>query len=783
MKTKAWMGIGSWTPMLRWMCCAGLAVGLAVSARAEGVDPVPGAPVFEEIPGSREFSGSMIARPVQREAAIQDGHSRKEAKRLDQTARNAMTAYVVTRYVPQTDEYVFDVPAGSSESAVAAALMATGAFQYVEPDWILYPIACPNDPGLGSQWHHNANRMNSCAGWDVHTGNPTVSVGICDTGVLTTHEDLQLHRLEGYNAVDQLWESQGGQIGPVHSHGTQTTGCAAANGNNAKGVSGVGWDLSHRMLRVSNSSGGSSSQSILQHAARTAVENGDRVASVSYSGVDSSSNLTTATYIKSIGGLLVWAAGNDNRNLTFSSRDSDDIIVAGATDSNDAKASFSAYGPMVDLVAPGVSVYTTTSSANNAYAAVSGTSFACPLTAGEVALIWSKNPALTPDQVEDVLKASCDDLGTGGIDNTFGYGRINTLKSMNNAGGGITDCNGNGIDDATDIANGTSQDCNGNARPDECDLADGTSSDCNGNGTPDECDISGGSSADCNNNNVPDECDISGGTSQDANGNGIPDECENPSLAGTWMAFESDTVIPVVGTAANEDVVSYNAGTGQWKLVFDGSDVGLSGFAIDGLAVLPGGDLLLSFTASGTVPGVGTADDSDIVRFTPTSLGANTSGTFSMYFDGSDVGLSTSDEDVDAISLDASGRLIISTVGAASMNGSSGQDEDLFTFNATSYGSNTAGTFSMLFDGSDVGLGSNSNEDVDAVCWTSAGKILLSTIGDFSVTGLSGADEDVFQFTPTSLGSNTAGSYTMTHDLSALGINTAADVKAAEVVN
>ena len=174
--------------------------------------------------------------------------------------------------------------------------------------------------------------MQSSDGWSIHTGNSTVSVGICDTGIRTSHEDFQLHRLEGYNAVDQKWEGQGGDISAVHPHGTMTTGCAAANGNNGVGIAGVGWDLSHRMLRVSNSSGGSAYMSTLQHAARTAVESGDRIASVSYSGVDTPSSLTTASYIKSIGGLLVWAAGNDGRNLTYGNRDNDDIIVVGGRD-------------------------------------------------------------------------------------------------------------------------------------------------------------------------------------------------------------------------------------------------------------------------------------------------------------------------------------------------------------------------------------------------------------------------------------------------------------------
>lgn len=389
---------------------------------------------FVAVPGEREFSGRMIVRPLQPQSLAAAGLG-AFADAIRATALREVAKFGAAKHVDATDEFLISVPQGS-ENLVARQLMATMAFQYAEPDWTLYPIACPNDTFFSVQWHHQADKMQSCLAWDLHTGNPSVSVGICDTGVLTTHEDLQLHRLEGYNAVDQRWESAGGSVTPVHPHGTQTTGCATANGNNGLGVSGVGWNLSHRMLRVSNVSTGSASLSVLQHAARTAVENGDKVASVSYSGADTSSNLTTATYIKSIGGLLVWAAGNDNRNLTFGNRDADDLIVAGATDQSDLKASFSAYGTFVDVVAPGVSVATTSNSSNSSYVYVSGTSFACPLTAGLCALIWSKNPSLTPNQVEAVLKGSTDDLGASGVDNTFGYGRINSYKAMLQAGGG-----------------------------------------------------------------------------------------------------------------------------------------------------------------------------------------------------------------------------------------------------------------------------------------------------------------------------------------------------------
>ncbi len=92
------------------------------------------------------------------------------------------------------------------------------------------------------------------------------------------------------------------------------------------------------------------------------------------------------------------------------------------------------------------------------------------------------------------------------------------------------DCNGTDTADFNDICSALSNDCNGNQVPDECDLAQGTSQDCDGNLVPDECDIAncGGDSAcdDCNGNGVPDGCDLDAGGSIDGNGNQVPDECE-----------------------------------------------------------------------------------------------------------------------------------------------------------------------------------------------------------------------------------------------------------------
>ena len=223
-----------------------------------------------------------------------------------------------------------------------------------------------------------------------------------------------------------------------------------------------------------------------------------------------------------------------------------------------------------------------------------------------------------------------------------------------------------------------------------------------------------------------------------------------------YFALESGVTIGGV-SVANEDILVFDGAS--YGLFFDGSDVGLSSATIDAFAVIGPNQILLSLTEPRSIAGVsGTVDDSDVVRFTATSLGSTTAGSFAMYFDASDVGLSSSDEDLDAVELLPDGRLVVSTLASFSVSGVSGAGHDLIVFTPTSIGSTTAGTWAMYFDGSDVGL-SSSSETLDAVAIDALGRIHLSTSGSFSVTGVSGADEDVFTFTPTRLGSTTTGSF------------------------
>ncbi|MSR41637.1 MAG: hypothetical protein EXS10_07020 [Phycisphaerales bacterium] len=271
----------------------------------------------------------------------------------------------------------------------------------------------------------------------------------------------------------------------------------------------------------------------------------------------------------------------------------------------------------------------------------------------------------------------------------------------------------------------------------------------------------------------------------------------NTTGGGGGGTFAGKVLVSVLGTptlgaagaVADEDIALYDGGTSTWSVYFDGSDVGLSSFAIDALAVLPSGELLISVDIDGTLVGItggpsGTSiDDSDILMFTPTTLGANTAGTWSFYFDGSDVGLTTSNEDVDALSILPSGAIGISTLGAATVTGLSGiEDEDIFGFTPTTLGAVTAGAWSYYFDGSDVGLSTNSNEDIDAFYIPTTGAMSFSTLGAFSVTGLSGLDEDAFTFTATTTGTATAGTFSSYFTGTTLSIPTTANINALHVL-
>ncbi|MBD2206810.1 hypothetical protein H6G33_20920 [Calothrix sp. FACHB-1219] len=245
----------------------------------------------------------------------------------------------------------------------------------------------------------------------------------------------------------------------------------------------------------------------------------------------------------------------------------------------------------------------------------------------------------------------------------------------------------------------------------------------------------------------------------------------NPQTTSFFSLGGSGTVGGVA--YSDEDILAYDRSNRTWSMYFDGSDVGLSSRNIRDFHINQDGSILFSLNSSLTLNGVGRVEKQDIVKFTPTSTGNNTAGSFSLYFDGSDVGLTKSDEAIDGIAFTKDGKLVISTTGKYDVPGTSGNitgnDKDLLAFNATSLGVNTAGTWNLFFQGSDVGL-TESSEDINGVWIDSNNKLYLTTKGTFQVPGVTGDGADIVTFTPTSLGATTAGNYVSYLDGSDIGL-------------
>ncbi len=244
-----------------------------------------------------------------------------------------------------------------------------------------------------------------------------------------------------------------------------------------------------------------------------------------------------------------------------------------------------------------------------------------------------------------------------------------------------------------------------------------------------------------------------------------PTGTATPIITSNLMYLSSTTGGTVSGiTFADEDILTYNTGTGVWSLYFDGSDVGLGSVDVSSWELMGDGSVLFSVDVPVTLATVGVVDDSDIIRFTPTTTGSSTAGTFSWYFDGSDVGLDLDAEEIDALDVLANGQIIISTTGSFAVTGASGLDEDLIAFAPTSLGDVTAGTWSFYFDGSDVGLANTNSEEITNVWVAGNGDLYLSALGAFTVTDVTGDGADVFRCVPGSLGSVTTCTFNLVWD-------------------
>lgn len=325
------------------------------------------------------------------------------------------------RDLPTLGAHAIEVPQGADANAYAVMLRSRPEVEFVEPDYLVYPASdmVPDDPMYGSQWHLPA--VSCPTAWGMTMGSDQITIALCDTGVEATHPDLASKLVPGWNVVDNNADTS-----PVASHGTWTAGTAAATGNNSIGVASPALNCKIMPVRVSSLSSGAALMSDLVAGIIWAADHGARVASVSYMAAGSYAMTEAGNYIESKGGVLVMAAGNTG---TYNGViDSPSTIVVSGTDQTDQLAWFTTTGSYVDISAPGVSILTT--APGGGYQPVNGTSFSTPLVAGAIGLMMSLNPALTPAQIDTILKVSADDLGPAGWDSGYGWGRLNIGRAI-----------------------------------------------------------------------------------------------------------------------------------------------------------------------------------------------------------------------------------------------------------------------------------------------------------------------------------------------------------------
>ncbi|MEO8447733.1 MAG: S8 family serine peptidase, partial [bacterium] len=336
---------------------------------------------------------------------------------------------------------------------LSAIYLASGIFEYAEPDFI-YPEGClllsvPNDPLFSTQWGLKntgqllstgstfllqgdfptvtgipGSDMNVDRAWDITTGSPNVKIGVIDSGIDSSHIDLQApgHLLPGYDAFTNTNSS----AVDFFNHGTSTAGLIGAVQNNSIGISGVAPNCALMSICIFDING-NTSNSIIERAFDTAVARGIDVLSNSWGGGTPSQTITDAIDNAAINGrnglgcIIFFGSGNDGNNPPVYPSVLPNVICVGASTPHDQKKAAgtgnqffwgSNYGSDnigdLDLVAP--TNCQTLSSGNAFEPNFWGTSATCPNAAGVAGLILSVNTAQSRQQVISNLLKGCDKI-------------------------------------------------------------------------------------------------------------------------------------------------------------------------------------------------------------------------------------------------------------------------------------------------------------------------------------------------------------------------------------
>lgn len=301
---------------------------------------------------------------------------------------------------------------------------------YAEPNYTTEAYEMTNDPALLDNLQWGLLKVQAAAytdsAWSLTRGRTNITVAVLDTGIDPNSQDLQGKVIAAKNCTDSNTSND------RYGHGTHVAGIVAANTNNNLGVASVGYNIS-----LINAKGlgdlGSGYYSWLANCLVWAADNGASVINMSLGGSADSQLLSDAiSYADRKGVVLVAAAGNSGSNSPSYPAYYSRVLSVAATDQNDVKASFSNFGTWVDVAAPGVGIYSTLPTVQNAfkqtgYGYASGTSMASPFVAGLAGLLFSIGTFDNNDVVRLIQENTDKIAGTG---SNWVYGRINAYKTL-----------------------------------------------------------------------------------------------------------------------------------------------------------------------------------------------------------------------------------------------------------------------------------------------------------------------------------------------------------------
>jgi MYXO-CTERM domain-containing protein len=391
-----------------------------------------------------------------------------------------------------TRVYVLEVDPDTDIFRLAQAWAANPAVEYAGPDHLAVADALPDDPYLGSSgaWGQPfadlwaLHRIGAPAAW-ASPGNPTgdgVVVAVVDTGLDRNHPDIAANEWrndpelagtpgvddDGNGFVDDVrgWDFAYGDADPMdgNGHGTHVSGTIAAAGDNALGVVGVAYQARIMALKGLDDSGYGAFTG-LATAITYAARNGAEVINNSWgctgTGCSDAGVRDALALARSLGVVVVFAAGNEGADvrMTFPANVTD-VLTVSATGVDDAPGSFTNWGYLVDVAAPGggpdgtspyeahrnilslraASTGDPSLVVSTSYLRQAGTSMAAPHVAGVAALLLSANSGLQVREVESIIRHSATDLvGDPAIDGPghdlyYGWGLLDAAAAVALAG-------------------------------------------------------------------------------------------------------------------------------------------------------------------------------------------------------------------------------------------------------------------------------------------------------------------------------------------------------------